>query len=384
MVDDHDNIKIIDFGISANSGARRITFAKLTDTMGTPDYISPEQVKGGRGDARSDVYAVGVMLYEMLTGSVPFTGSNAFVIMNDRLLNDPVPPRELNPELSPQLQEVLYRALERNPHNRYGSARDFAHDLEHLDQVGVEDRPELPTGRSAAPRGRAGFDVRCAGADSRHHLRAAAFMLRGTLKQRRSAGRNSLLENLHESCRIISAVCGICDCAERICAAPRERAPRCVRDWPGWRFRFSGWCSPSAPISLWTRDTDADSADSTHRDGNGRLHGLHLSGAAGGSGSRAGQYRIRARAQCRPLHVERDVCICRCGAGLFFHRIRLPGVRRRTCPPAEFRRPAMEPARSRRLDDARRGLQRLASFAGGLPATIQRGHCGHDSPRCRL
>ena len=76
MVDEHDNIKIIDFGISANSGARRITFAKFTDTMGTPDYISPEQVKGGRGDARSDVYAVGVMLYEMLTGTVPFTGSN--------------------------------------------------------------------------------------------------------------------------------------------------------------------------------------------------------------------------------------------------------------------------------------------------------------------
>jgi serine/threonine protein kinase len=143
MVDEHDNIKIIDFGISANSGARRITFAKLTDTMGTPDYISPEQVKGGRGDARSDVYAVGVMLYEMLTGSVPFTGANAFVIMNDRLLNDPVPPRELNPDLSPQLQEVLYRALERNPRNRYPSARDFAYDLEHLDQVGVEDRPEL-------------------------------------------------------------------------------------------------------------------------------------------------------------------------------------------------------------------------------------------------
>jgi serine/threonine-protein kinase len=79
----------------------------------------------------------------MLTGQVPFTGSNPFVIMNDRLLNDPVPPRELNPELSPQLQEVLYRALERSPHNRYKSARDFANDLEHLDQVGVADRPEL-------------------------------------------------------------------------------------------------------------------------------------------------------------------------------------------------------------------------------------------------
>ena len=156
MVDEHDNIKIIDFGISANAGSRRITFAKLTDTMGTPDYISPEQVKGGRGDARSDVYAVGVMLYEMLTGRVPFTGSNPFAIMNDRLLNNPIPPRELNPEISPQLQEVLYRALERNPRNRYHSARDFAHDLEHLDQVGVEhEREELKNWkRRRSPWGR--------------------------------------------------------------------------------------------------------------------------------------------------------------------------------------------------------------------------------------
>ena len=143
MVDDNDNIKIIDFGISANSGSRRITFAKLNDTMGTPDYISPEQVKGGRGDARSDIYALGVMLYEMLTGVAPFTGDNPFAIMNDRVLNNPVPPREHNPEISPQLQEVLYRALEREPRNRYRSARDFAFDLEHLDQVGVEERPEL-------------------------------------------------------------------------------------------------------------------------------------------------------------------------------------------------------------------------------------------------
>jgi serine/threonine protein kinase len=89
------------------------------------------------------VYAVGVMLYEMLTGSVPFTGSNPFVVMNNRLLNHPTPPRELNPDISPQMQEVLYRALERSPHNRYRNARDFAFDLEHLDQVGVEDRPEM-------------------------------------------------------------------------------------------------------------------------------------------------------------------------------------------------------------------------------------------------
>jgi serine/threonine-protein kinase len=143
MLDSNDVIKLIDFGIAGKEGSRRLTFAKLSQVMGTPDYISPEQVKGKRGDGRSDIYAMGVMLYEMLTGTTPFKGSNAFAIMNDRLLNNPTPPRELDPSISPQLQEIIYRAIERDPKNRYAHAREFAWDLQHQDQVGVADRAEL-------------------------------------------------------------------------------------------------------------------------------------------------------------------------------------------------------------------------------------------------
>jgi len=145
MVDEEngDSIKLIDFGIAGDSAARRLTYANFTATLGTPNYIAPEQVKGKRGDARTDIYSMGVMLYEMLTGKLPFSGPTPIAAMNDRLLNHPLPPTVANPAVSAQLQEVLYRALERDPKNRYASAREFRNDLEHLDQVGVEDRPEI-------------------------------------------------------------------------------------------------------------------------------------------------------------------------------------------------------------------------------------------------
>jgi eukaryotic-like serine/threonine-protein kinase len=148
MVDADDRIKMIDFGIAMKEDARRLTFVNLSAMLGTPDYISPEQVKGSRGDQRSDIYALGIMLYEMLTGRVPFVGQNPLAAMNERVLNEPTSPRELNAEIAPELEEILYRALERDPRHRYATAHEMAWDLEHQEQVGVEERGARPAARS--------------------------------------------------------------------------------------------------------------------------------------------------------------------------------------------------------------------------------------------
>ena len=144
MVDENDQVKLIDFGIASKVGARRLTFGKLSHTMGTVDYISPEQVKGRRGDARSDIYALGVMLYEMVTGDTPFHGVNPFAIMNARVVSDATPVRELDPQISPELEAIIARAMERDPNRRYLSARELAFDLMHPAQMRASERPRKP------------------------------------------------------------------------------------------------------------------------------------------------------------------------------------------------------------------------------------------------
>jgi eukaryotic-like serine/threonine-protein kinase len=154
MVDDEDHVKLIDFGIAMKEDARRLTFAGPSPMLGTPDYISPEQVKGHRGDQRSDIYAVGAMLYEMLTGQPPFTGSNPLAVMNERVLADPKPARKINAEISPQLEEILCRALERDPRHRYATAIEMAWELEHQELVGVEEGVRRPSLHQRLPAGR--------------------------------------------------------------------------------------------------------------------------------------------------------------------------------------------------------------------------------------
>ena len=131
MICDDGSIRIMDFGIAKMEGARRLTFGKFQPAMGTPDYMAPEQVRGQRGDARTDIYAMGAMLYEMLTGFPPYEGNNPLVIMNSRLTGDPIAPRTRNAAISPAAEEIVLHAMARKPEERYQSAMDMRKDLDY-------------------------------------------------------------------------------------------------------------------------------------------------------------------------------------------------------------------------------------------------------------
>jgi len=148
IVGNGDQIKLIDFGIAGMADARRLTYGKFSQSFGTPDYVAPEQVKGKRGDARTDIYSLGVILYEMLTGAMPFEGETPLVVLNSRLKNDAISPRKRNPNLSPELQQVILRALEREPDRRYANAKELEQDLLSPPPLRRRERAQSP-----APRG---------------------------------------------------------------------------------------------------------------------------------------------------------------------------------------------------------------------------------------
>ena len=147
------NVKIIDFGIALLEGARRVTWRGLSGTVGTPDYMSPEQLRGERGAAASDIYAVGMMLYEMLCGRTPFDGENVFAVMNQHVSHDPPSILHYNPDLSPALATVVMRAIRRDREKRYKTVKELRADLLNLAEVRpVLYQPEAPqmnrTGRT--------------------------------------------------------------------------------------------------------------------------------------------------------------------------------------------------------------------------------------------
>jgi eukaryotic-like serine/threonine-protein kinase len=143
-------IKIMDFGIALNESARRLTWSGLSSKIGTPDYMAPEQVSGRRGDVRTDIYSLGVILYEMLTGHLPYSGPNVYNMMRAKTSEDPQPPSGFKPDLDPHLEEIILHAIDRVPRNRYSSAAEMLADLRDPSSVAIEGRAQRLKPRSLA------------------------------------------------------------------------------------------------------------------------------------------------------------------------------------------------------------------------------------------
>ena len=146
-----ERLKVTDFGI-ARAGASQMTEAG--SIMGTAQYLSPEQARGAPVTASSDLYSVGIVLYEMLTGKVPFTGDSAIEIAMKHLNEAPKPPSKIRPEIPEELDQVVLRALSKNPEDRYQTAEEFSEDL-HRVEAGLPLAPETSEAATALLAGAA-------------------------------------------------------------------------------------------------------------------------------------------------------------------------------------------------------------------------------------
>jgi eukaryotic-like serine/threonine-protein kinase len=137
LINDRNQVKIVDFGLSAaaNPGASRLTRSGLV--IGTPTYMSPEQIRGGALDGRSDIYSLGVLMYELFTGLPPYGGSDPMALLFQHLEGNAPPPRERNEELSPELEAVIQRAMAVDPSQRFPSVWALSEALRGLPETGA-------------------------------------------------------------------------------------------------------------------------------------------------------------------------------------------------------------------------------------------------------
>jgi eukaryotic-like serine/threonine-protein kinase len=142
---------IMDFGLALTKGSHRVTYSNLTATMGTPDYMAPEQIEGQRGDQRTDVYALGTILFELLAGRLPFSGDNNLAVM--ALHMNGTAPRldRLAPEVSPALAAVTAHALQRDPNRRYPDMPAFIAALDHPELADLAILDEIGDGKIEKP-----------------------------------------------------------------------------------------------------------------------------------------------------------------------------------------------------------------------------------------
>ncbi|MBM4161696.1 MAG: DUF5050 domain-containing protein [Ignavibacteria bacterium] len=127
MVNTKNQVKVMDFGLAKLKGSLKLT--KTSSTVGTLAYMAPEQIQGAEVDARSDIFSFGVVLFEMLTGRLPFRGEHEAAMMYSILNEEPAPLQKYLPDVSPELVHIVITALEKDPNDRYQSAADMVRDL---------------------------------------------------------------------------------------------------------------------------------------------------------------------------------------------------------------------------------------------------------------
>jgi serine/threonine protein kinase/tetratricopeptide (TPR) repeat protein len=130
LIDVDDHIYISDFGLAKSLDADKTGMTRVGEVLGTPRYMSPEQAESKAADSRSDIYSLGIILYEMLTGEVPFTGESSLQVMFQHVQQQPKDPRLLNPEMPEYLATIILKCLEKDPALRYQSAQELMRDLE--------------------------------------------------------------------------------------------------------------------------------------------------------------------------------------------------------------------------------------------------------------
>ncbi|MGC2635869.1 MAG: serine/threonine-protein kinase, partial [Acidobacteriaceae bacterium] len=156
MITAHGLAKLMDFGIAKSTTDLQLT--RPGTTMGSVYYMSPEQVRGGTVDARSDIYSFGITLYEMLAGRKPFQADTAYSVLNAHLNEAPVPPQQINPNLPAGLNDIVMRAIAKAPADRFQTADDFRNAIRGLQQQRAQAAAPTQSPQSGlAPAAQAGF-----------------------------------------------------------------------------------------------------------------------------------------------------------------------------------------------------------------------------------
>jgi serine/threonine-protein kinase len=160
LIDEAGNPKIVDFGIALDRASRRLTWGGLSPRLGTPDYMAPEQIRGDRGDERVDIYALGLVLYELLAGVVPHRATTVSRMMKARTGCEPLDLTSVVPGLDPNVACVVMRALARRPSHRFADAGEM---LTALRDPGAMVRPEMPSTSGAGGIGAGVTTMVCVG-----------------------------------------------------------------------------------------------------------------------------------------------------------------------------------------------------------------------------